>query len=91
MSEDQGPYQIAIALALAFLLGAIANTWWALLVPPGWAAAAILLGWGFPVENTDPSTGVIWLAIVLAAGIAPVAVGVLVRRAVRAATPRAPA
>jgi hypothetical protein len=72
---------ILLLVASTFAIGVVAGRWWALLVPLGWAAAALLIGFSFPIENSDGVAGRLLLAGAVVAGIVPIALGVAVTRA----------
>ena len=79
----EGAPSILLLLASTFALGVVAGRWWALLVPVGWGAAALLAGLSFPLENTDGAAGRLLFAVAVTAGIVPLALGVGAARLAR--------
>jgi hypothetical protein len=79
----EGAPSILLLVASTFAIGVVAGRWWALLVPLGWAATVLLLGFSFPFENSDGVAGRLLLVGAVVAGIVPLALGVAVTRAAR--------
>jgi len=79
----EGVPSLLLLLTSTFALGVVAGRWWALLVPVGWGAAALLAGLSFPLENTDGAAGRLLFVGAVTVGIVPLALGVGAARVAR--------
>ena len=83
-AEDEGPVELVLLFVVMFALGAFARTWLAVFVPLGWAGVAYAAGIAVPLENVDdPDAGRELFALIVAAGIVPMSLGVVVALLVR--------
>jgi hypothetical protein len=78
-AQQEGEVEVVL-LAIRLVVGFALGSWWCLVAPLFWAAVAFALGFGVPLENTDPREGQMLVVLVAAAGLVPLGVGIAARQ-----------